>query len=369
MAIRVQQAAFDPGQELNALHAQNVGIGAVVGFVGYVRDFNDGREVGGMFLEHYPGMTEKALGKIAAEAGQRWPLLRLEILHRIGRLEPGEPIVFVGCASAHRQAAFDACNFVMDYLKTRAPFWKKEDTAEGPRWVEGRCSDQAAAQRWEEDGYLLAPPAYLFGGIASRGPAVQAEASPVPRTPSMSHLATSTFQPLNIAILTVSDTRTLETDTSGQTLADALLAAGHRLHQRSLKTDDIYQIRAVVSAWIADPEVQVGLITGGTGFTARDNTPQAVGPLFEREVEGFGELFRQVSQREIGTSTIQSRALAGLSNGTLVCCLPGSPGACRTAWNEILLAQLDSRTRPCNFVPHLKTPPAVAPVAGCGCRS
>ena len=95
MAIRVQQAAFDPGQELNALHAQNVGIGAVVGFVGYVRDFNDGREVGGMFLEHYPGMTEKALGKIAAEAGQRWPLLRLEILHRIGRLEPGEPIVFV----------------------------------------------------------------------------------------------------------------------------------------------------------------------------------------------------------------------------------------------------------------------------------
>ena len=150
MAIRVQQAAFDPGQELNALHAQNVGIGAVVGFVGYVRDFNDGREVGGMFLEHYPGMTEKALGKIAAEAGQRWPLLRLEILHRIGRLEPGEPIVFVGCASAHRQAAFDACNFVMDYLKTRAPFWKKEDTAEGPRWVEGHCSDQAAAQRWEE---------------------------------------------------------------------------------------------------------------------------------------------------------------------------------------------------------------------------
>ncbi len=117
MAIRVQQAAFDPGQELNALHAQNVGIGAVVGFVGYVRDFNDGREVGGMFLEHYPGMTEKALGKIAAEAGQRWPLLRLEILHRIGRLEPGEPIVFVGCASAHRQAAFDACNFVMDYLE------------------------------------------------------------------------------------------------------------------------------------------------------------------------------------------------------------------------------------------------------------
>jgi molybdopterin synthase catalytic subunit len=150
MNIRVQTLAFDPGAELNALHAANLGIGAVVGFVGYVRDFNEGREVGGMFLEHFPGMTEKSLGKIAEEAGQRWPLLNIEIIHRVGRLEPGEPIVFVGTSSAHRQAAFDACAFVMDYLKTRAPFWKKEDTAEGQRWVEGRCSDQTAAERWHK---------------------------------------------------------------------------------------------------------------------------------------------------------------------------------------------------------------------------
>lgn len=148
MAIRVQAAAFDPGQKLNALHAANTGIGAVVGFVGYVRDFNDGRDVGGLFLEHFPGMTEKALARIVEEANQRWPLLRVDILHRIGRLEPGEPIVFVGTASAHRQAAFEACNFVMDYLKTRAPFWKKEDTSEGTRWVDGRASDQDAAGRW-----------------------------------------------------------------------------------------------------------------------------------------------------------------------------------------------------------------------------
>lgn len=148
MTIRVQAQAFDPGAELNALHAANVGIGAVVGFVGYVRDFNDGRDVAGMFLEHYPGMTEKALGKIVAEAEQRWPLLRLEVLHRVGALAPGEPIVFVGVASAHRQAAFEACDFVMDYLKTRAPFWKKESTSEGPRWVEGRQSDHDAAGRW-----------------------------------------------------------------------------------------------------------------------------------------------------------------------------------------------------------------------------
>ena len=150
MTVRVQHGAFDPGVEVNAMHAANVGVGAVVGFVGYVRDFNDGREVAGMFLEHYPGMTEKALAKIVVEAEQRWPLLKVEVLHRIGALEPGEPIVFVGVASAHRQAAFDACNFIMDYLKTRAPFWKQEERDGGLSWVEHRASDDAAAERWRK---------------------------------------------------------------------------------------------------------------------------------------------------------------------------------------------------------------------------
>jgi molybdopterin synthase catalytic subunit len=149
MAVRVQVAPFDAGAEVNALHAAHLGVGAVVSFVGYVRDFNAGQEVAGMFLEHYPGMTEKALVKIVAEAEQRWPLLRLEVLHRVGELAPGEPIVFVGVASAHRQAAFEACDFVMDYLKTKAPFWKKESTEAGPKWVEGRESDLAAARRWD----------------------------------------------------------------------------------------------------------------------------------------------------------------------------------------------------------------------------
>ena len=149
MSVRVQHEPFDPGAELNTLHQANSGVGAVVGFVGYVRDFNDGLEVRGMLLEHYPGMTEKALDKIVLEAAQRWPLLKLAILHRVGALEPGEPIVFVGVASAHRQAAFQACDFVMDYLKTRAPFWKKESTEDGPRWVQGRESDETAAQRWK----------------------------------------------------------------------------------------------------------------------------------------------------------------------------------------------------------------------------
>ena len=170
----------------------------------------------------------------------------------------------------------------------------------------------------------------------------------------MSHLADQSFVPLNIAVLTVSDTRSLETDTSGQLLVDRLLAAGHRLASRVLLKDDLYRIRAQVANWIAEDEVQVVLITGGTGFTARDSTPEAVACLLDKQVDGFGELFRQISVNDIGSSTVQSRALAGLANATLVCCLPGSTNACRTAWDGILAEQLDARHRPCNFVPHLK---------------
>ena len=170
----------------------------------------------------------------------------------------------------------------------------------------------------------------------------------------MSHLADQSFVPLNIAVLTVSDTRSLDTDTSGQLLVDRLLAAGHRLASRVLLKDDLYRIRAQVANWIAEDEVQVVLITGGTGFTARDSTPEAVACLLDKQVDGFGELFRQISVSDIGSSTVQSRALAGLANATLVCCLPGSTNACRTAWDGILAEQLDARHRPCNFVPHLK---------------
>ncbi|PKM31641.1 MAG: molybdopterin synthase catalytic subunit MoaE [Gammaproteobacteria bacterium HGW-Gammaproteobacteria-11] len=148
MTVTVQTACFDPGAMLNRLHAQQLGVGAVVGFTGYVRDFNDGQDVAGMLLEHYPGMTEKALHSIVQQAQARWPLLSVEVLHRVGRLEPGEPIVFVGVSSAHRAAAFEACHFIIDYLKTRAPFWKKEDSAEGPRWVDARESDTQALDKW-----------------------------------------------------------------------------------------------------------------------------------------------------------------------------------------------------------------------------
>ena len=164
--------------------------------------------------------------------------------------------------------------------------------------------------------------------------------------------ASDTFVPLNISVLTVSDTRTRETDTSGEALAQLLSSAGHTLTERELVPDDIYQIRAVISRWIAEPEIQVILITGGTGFAGRDSTVEAVTPLFDKTVDGFGELFRQVSFDEIGTSTIQSRATAGLANRTLMFCLPGSTGACKTGWG-IIESQLDARHKPCNFVGQL----------------
>ena len=161
------------------------------------------------------------------------------------------------------------------------------------------------------------------------------------------------FTPLNVAVLTVSDSRTLEQDTSGQYLVDSLQEAGHNLADRQLITDDIYKIRAVISGWIANPEVHAVITTGGTGFYIRDSMPEAVSVLFDKEINGFGEMFRLISKDEIGMSTIQSRAVAGMANNTVIFCLPGSSGACRTGWTQIIKEQLDSRTGPCNFVPHL----------------
>lgn len=162
--------------------------------------------------------------------------------------------------------------------------------------------------------------------------------------------AESVFIPLRIAVLTVSDTRTSATDSSGDLLVARLQQAGHQLIARDLVRDDIYALRAVVSAWIVDPQVQAIVVTGGTGFSARDSTPEALRPLFDKPIEGFGELFRQVSLDDIGTSTIQSRALAGVANYTVIFCLPGSNNACATGWDRIIAPQLDSRQRPCNFV-------------------
>ena len=157
------------------------------------------------------------------------------------------------------------------------------------------------------------------------------------------------FIPLNLCVLTVSDTRTPANDGSGDYLVDALTHAGHQLHERAILPDDRYKLRALVSAWIADEAVDGILITGGTGFTARDSTPEAIMPLLDKEMPGFGEIFRQISFAEIGTSSLQSRAFAGLANATFVFCLPGSTSACRTAWEHLIAVQLDARTTPCNL--------------------
>jgi len=166
----------------------------------------------------------------------------------------------------------------------------------------------------------------------------------------MSVKPSTEFKALNLAVLTVSDTRTAETDTSGHLLRDALKSAGHVFAASSIVIDCIYKIRAQISQWIADEGIHGIIITGGTGFHGRDSTPEAVAPLFDKTIDGFGELFRHVSLKQIGSSTVQSRALGGLANRTLIFCLPGSNNACKTGWEEIIEPQLDSRTKPCNFV-------------------
>lgn len=158
------------------------------------------------------------------------------------------------------------------------------------------------------------------------------------------------FVPLDIAVLTISDTRTEDTDTSGKLLCDRLLAAGHRVFEKCICRDDIYAIRALLSRWIAASQVNVVLTTGGTGVTGRDGTPEAVAPLLDKTLDGFGEMFRVLSYQDIKTSTLQSRALAGVANGTYVFCLPGSSGACMLGWDALIMHQLDFRTRPCNLV-------------------
>jgi molybdenum cofactor biosynthesis protein B len=162
--------------------------------------------------------------------------------------------------------------------------------------------------------------------------------------------AQAEFRSLRCAVLTLSDTRTPETDTSGDVLVERLQSAGHRLQDRALLPDDLYRLRAQISAWIADPRVEVILTTGGTGLTGRDRTPEAIGPLLDRHIDGFGELFRQISFSEIGVSTMESRAFAGVANATIVFCLPGSKNACQTGWDHIIRHQLDARYQPCNLV-------------------
>jgi len=292
--------------------------GALVAFSGTVRNHHEGQPVESMAYSAYGPMAEQVLADLERETIARFGVEECRIVHRTGHLRIGEDSVLVVVRSAHRADAFEAGRYAIDTLKVRLPVWKQD---------------------FHPDGQTGFQPGVPLQDAAGRVVAGEAEPAPAPG-----------FLPLPIAVLTVSDTRGPEDDKSGDLLVAALRAAGHRLVDRAIVPDDVYQIRARVSAWIADPGVRVVISTGGTGVTGRDTTPEAVRPLFDAELEGFGEVFRRLSFEEIGSSTIQSRAVGGIANATLLFCLPGSSGACRTAWNGVLAPQLDLRTKPCNFV-------------------
>ena len=326
--VIVQEADFDGAALTAALREQaGAGVGGIVTFVGYVRDYAPDAPTETLFLEHYPGMCERELEDIAATARARWNLAGTVIVHRVGALSRNAQIVFVAAASAHRGDAFRGCEYIIDALKTRAPFWKSETLAGGKRfWVEQRQADEDRTRSWDE-----------------------------PRPATRTRHEASPAEPVSLAcaVLTVSDTRGPGDDTSGNLLAQSLAQAGHQCVRRDIVKDDLYQIRRIISDWIADPAVQVILTSGGTG-SHKDTVPEAIGPLLDRQIPGFGELFRQLSYEEIGSSALQSRALAVYANQTLLFCLPGSNNACETAWTRIIREQLDSGHRPCNFATHFK---------------
>lgn len=327
MSVRLADEPFAAELELAGFTAGLASAGAVVSFLGIARPrTSNGEAVERLVLDHHSRLTPRSLDEIAAAALERFDLSAIRIVHRRGEVAAGEPIVFVAAASAHRRAAFDAADYMMDRLKTDAVFWKREDGPGGSRWIEPSEEDYRARERW--DGKIVA------GIDESRA-----------------------FHPLRIAVLTVSDSRTEATDTSGALLADRLGAAGHALAARAIVGDEVDSIRARVQAWVDGGEADVILTTGGTGFAPRDVTPEALRPLFRREVDGFAAVFHRTSLGTVGLATLQSRACAGQIGDVFVFCLPGSTGACRDGWDLLLAFALDSRYRPCSFaeqVPRLR---------------
>lgn len=327
MSVRLADEPFAAERELAQFTAGLAGKGAVVSFLGIARPrTSDGELVQRLVLDHHPRLTLSSLNEIAAAALERFEISSLRIVHRRGAVAPGETIVFVAAAAVHRRAGFEAADYMMDRLKTDAVFWKREDGPAGPRWIEPREDDYSARERWNEK------------------PVAGIDESRI-------------FHPLRIAVLTVSDSRTDATDTSGGLLAERLQGAGHALAAKAIVGDEVEAIRGQVKAWVADADIDVILTTGGTGFAPRDVTPEALKPLFSREMDGFPVVFHRASLGTVGLSTLQSRACAGQVEETFVFCLPGSTGACRDGWDLVLRSALDSRYRPCSFaeqVPRLR---------------
>ena len=326
VVTRLEEQDFEPAVELAELTECAAGDGAVVSFVGVARDASKaGGKVERLILEHHPTLTAISLEEIASDAASHFDVTHVRVVHRCGSVDAGQPIVFAGATALHRRAAFEAADYLMDRLKTEAVLWKREEGADGSRWIEPTETDYADRGRWERS----------VSGIDE----------------------SLTFYPLRIAVLTVSDTRDEHTDKSGALLVDRLTQAGHELAGKAIVKDEIEAIRARIKGWVSDADVDVIIATGGTGFAPRDVTPEAVKPLFRREMDGFSILFHVASSGTVGLSTLQSRAFAGQIEDTFVFCLPGSTGACRDGWDLVLGLELDSRYRPCSLagqIPRLR---------------
>jgi len=323
MRTVITSAAFSPNAELASFSDNRGGeAGAVASFVGYCRAAAHNGSVDSLELQHYPGFTEAEVQRLAQRVSERHALQDLLVIHRVGLIEPRAPIVLVAAMSAHRAAAFAAVAEMMDYLKTEAPFWKREFGASGARWIEPTDADYDRSKEHEMS--------------------VNEQTCRIDET--------LPFKPVRIAILTVSDTRDEESDTSGPLLAERARREGHVVAAHAIVRDDIGAIQAQVRDWIADSSVDVVLATGGTGLTGRDVTPEALRPLFDKEIEGFAVVWHMLSYQSVGLSTLQSRACAGVTRGKFIFALPGSNGACKDGWDKIIRWQLDSRHRPCNLV-------------------
>ena len=326
VVARLEDQNFEPAVELAELTQCAAGDGAVVSFVGIARGSTKaGDDVERLVLEHHPRLTPKSLSEIAFDAASNFDVTHVRVVHRCGTVGPGGPIVFAGVAAPHRRAAFEAADYLMDRLKTEAVFWKREEGTAGANWIEPTETDYADRRRWERS----------VNGIDE----------------------SLTFYPLRIAVLTVSDTRDEQSDKSGALLVERLRRAGHELAGNAIVKDEVEAIRSQVQAWVSVADVDVIISTGGTGFAPRDVTPEAVKPLFRREMDGFSVLFHLASSGTVGLSTLQSRAFAGQIEDTFIFCLPGSTGACRDGWDLVLALELDSRYRPCSLagqIPRLR---------------
>jgi molybdenum cofactor biosynthesis protein B len=322
MRVVITPLPFSPDAELTRFGGgRGSEVGAIASFVGYCRASAGAVEA--LELQHYPGFTEREVERLAQQVLQRHALDDVLVIHRIGAIEAGAPIVLVAAMSAHRAAAFAAVAELMDYLKTDAPFWKREVGASGAHWIEPTATDYA--RRQEHEKMTLAEHACRID-------------------------ETLPFKPVRVAVLTVSDTRDDDSDTSGPVLARRAEREGHIVAAHAIVRDDVGAIQAQVRDWIVDPNVDVVITTGGTGLTGRDITPEALRPLFDKEIEGFATVWHMLSYQSVGLSTLQSRAGAGIARGKFIFAQPGSNGACKDGWDNILRWQLDSRHRPCNLV-------------------